>query len=366
MSEKLIQGKKVNIIIVDDTPENLDVLSGMLEKSGYNIRPVTSGKAALKSMKIFPPDLILLDINMQGMNGFELCEIIKKDENLKDIPVIFISALDEIKDKVKAFSIGGLDYITKPFHYEEVLSRVDTHLKIRNLQIELEKHNVNLGRLVQLKVKEIYESQMATIFALAKLAESRDDETGKHLERVQILCRMLSAQLAGKKKYKKVITSKFIENIYNACPLHDIGKVGIPDIILLKPGKLTMEEFEQIKKHTTIGAETLEQVYKIYPKNKFLNMGIEIARYHHEKWNGTGYPDKLEGENIPLCARIMAVADVYDAMHSKRCYKPALSHEEAFKEITDCSGTHFDPSIIEVFVEINKKLQDEWEKLKDR
>jgi putative two-component system response regulator len=365
MDEKSNESRKPNIMLIDDTPENLDVLSGMLEKRGYKIRPVTDGKSALKSMEIFPPDLIILDINMADMNGFEVCERIKNDEKLKEIPVIFISALTETDDKVKAFSVGGADYITKPFQHEEVLVRVNTHLKAHYLQIELEKHNKTLEKLVQAQLKEIYDSQMSTIFALAKLAESRDDDTGRHLERVQNLCSMLAREMSSVSRYKKIITPKFIENIFNASPLHDIGKVGISDSILLKPGRFTPEEFEKMKRHSTLGAETLEYVYKRYPKNVFLNMGIEIARHHHERWDGTGYPDKLKGEDIPLCARIMSVIDVYDAMRSKRCYKEPRSHEETVIEILRCSGTQFDPGIAEIFNEIQEQMRDEWEKLKD-
>jgi len=352
-------------MIIDDMPENLDILSGMLEEKGYKIRPVTNGKSALHSIKISQPDLILLDINMSEMNGYEVCSQLKNDEKLKEIPIIFISALNDTSDKLKAFSIGGVDYITKPFQHDEVIARIDTHIKMHYMQIELEKHNTELESLVLSQVKEIYDSQMATIFSLAKLTESRDDDTGRHLERVQIVCRTLSKNLLKKDKYEKIITTEFIDQIYNASPLHDIGKVAIPDNILLKPGKLTAEEFEIMKTHTTMGAETLEYSFKLYPKNKFLKMGIDIARHHHERWDGSGYPDKLSGENIPLCARIMSVVDVYDAMRSKRCYKEPRTHEETLNEIIKYGGTQFDPEIAMAFNDMNKEIYDIWEKMKD-
>jgi putative two-component system response regulator len=365
MSESTAPLKPANILIVDDTPENLDVLSGMLAETGYAIRPVTSGRAALKSMRLIRPDIILLDINMREMDGFELCEIIKRDKELSEIPVIFISSLNAATDKVKAFSVGGVDYITKPFHHEEVLARVNAHLKIHTLQNELATHNANLERLVQLKIQEIYDSQMATIFALAKLAESRDDATGRHLERVQNLCRTLSRRMAGADQFKHAINDRFIENIFNASPLHDVGKVGIADSILLKPGKLTPAEYEMMKKHAVIGAETLTLVQRKYSKNVFIDMGIDIARHHHERWDGFGYPDRLAGEAIPLAARILAVIDVYDAMRTKRCYKEARTHEDAVAEISGGRQSQFDPDVADAFLEIHAVIRDEWDTLNE-
>jgi len=313
-----------DILVIDDTPANLTLLAGMLKEQGYKARLVPNGKLALQAAADDPPDLILLDIMMPEMDGYEVCRRLKEDEKLKKIPVIFISALNEPMDKVKAFSVGGLDYVAKPFHFEEVQARVDTHLKLNRLQIELERHNHHLEELVQAQVKEISDSQMATIFALAKLAESRDDDTGKHLERVQVFCRTLAIRLSEVHPYNLEIDAAFIENIYCASPLHDIGKVAIQDSILLKPGKLTPEEFEIMKTHAILGAQTLEAVRTKYPKNAFIDMGIAIAACHHEKWDGSGYPKGMAGADIPVCARIMAVADVYDALRSKRQNRPVL------------------------------------------
>ena len=362
MSEQSTINKTENILIVDDTPENLDILSEMLRLRGYTVRPVTSGKQALDTAMISPPDLILLDINMPDMNGYEVCELLKLNGSLSAIPVIFISALNETLDKVKAFSVGGVDYITKPFQYEEVLARVETHLHIRNLQRELEKHNLNLEEMVKEKIKELYESQMATIQALAEISESRDDDTGKHLDRVQIYCRMLAFELSKNDNYKNVINESYIDNIYFASPLHDIGKVAIPDYILLKPGKLTPDEFEIMKTHTTLGANTLENVRKKYPANAFINMGIGIAHHHHEKWDGSGYPEGLSGEDIPLSARIMTIADVYDALRSKRIYKEPFTHKDSCDIIIKGTGTQFDPVIIETFKELQESFKLESEK----
>jgi putative two-component system response regulator len=286
---------------------------------------------------------------MPDMDGFEVCRRLKQDVRFRDIPVIFISALTETLDKVKAFGIGGVDYVTKPFQFEEVEARVETHLKLRRYQAHLEE-------LVAEQVEEISASQISTIFALSKLAESRDNETGEHLERVQIYCRILAEKLGQEEAYKRIIDGAFINDIFNASPLHDIGKVGIPDHVLLKPGKLTPAEFDIMKKHSPVGAITLEAVRDIYRKNVFINMGISIARYHHECWDGTGYPDGLKGEEIPLAARIMAIADVYDALRSNRCYKRAFSREQSREIIESGSGIKFDPVLVKAFLVLEEKF----------
>ena len=338
-----------NILIVDDTIENLQVLGEMLKGKGYKVRPAPSGKLALAAAESAPLDLILLDIMMPEMDGYEVCRRLKSNERLAKIPVIFLSALQETKDKVKAFAVGGEDYVTKPFQFEEVQARVSTHLELHRIQEEIERYNRQLEALVQAEVKEISESQMATILALAKLTESRDDETGKHIERVQAISRTLASALSKADGFGKIIDEAYIDRIYYASALHDIGKAGIPNRILLKPGHLTAKEFEEVKRHTTIGANTLEAAKHNYPNSPFINMGILIARHHHERWDGSGYPDGLKGEAIPLSARIMAVVDVYDALVSPRCYKPALSHEESCDFIFAGSGTLFEPAVVDVF-----------------
>ena len=346
-----------NILVVDDTPANLQLLAGMLKDRGYKVRPVTSGRMALRAAKRETPDLVLLDVNMPEMNGFEVCAEMKADSELRAVPIIFISALHEAADKVKAFQAGGVDYITKPFQFEEVQARVDTHLKLRELTRRLEERNTELRQTVEEQVRELLSSQMSTIFALAKLAESRDDDTGVHLERVQIYCRLLAEHLMEKGTGEEGIDRAFVTNIFHASPLHDVGKVAIPDAILLKPGKLTPEEFESMKAHAELGSRTLEAVRHKYPGNAFLNMGIQIARSHHERWDGKGYPDRLAGHDIPICARIMAIADVYDALTSKRCYKPAFSHEKSSQIIVEGAGSQFDARIVEAFIAVQGEFQ---------
>jgi len=329
----------------------------MLLTNGYRVQPSTSGALALKAARMYPPDLILLDIVMPEVNGFEVCRQLKSEVALKDIPIIFISALQNTSDKVKAFTSGGVDYVTKPFGLEEVLARVKTHLKIRELQRMVEGYNHTLTALVQSQTKEILDSRMATIFAITRLAESRDDETGSHLERVQVLCRTIAEDLAKNPLYGPLMTDPFRDNLYQASPLHDIGKVAIPDRILLKPGKLTPDETQIMQTHAQLGTNTLEEVLHFYPGNEFLKMGIDITRSHHEKWDGSGYPQGLAGTDIPLSARIMAVVDVYDALRSRRSYKLAQPHELSLTTLVGESGTHFDPVLVNVFEENQAQIE---------
>jgi putative two-component system response regulator len=345
-----------NILVVDDTPASLALLSRMLVERGYEVRPVLSGAVALTAAASNPPDLILLDINMPEMNGFEVCRRLKEDSRLRDVPVIFISALAEAEEKVKAFHRGGVDYVTKPFQIEEVEARVDTHLRLRSALADLARYNSYLERLVEEKAKQVSESQLATIFAMVKLAESRDDQTGTHIWRVREYCRALATALRDQPSLVQVLTDPFVSDLYNGAPLHDIGKVGIPDSILLKPGPHSPEESEIMKRHTLIGASTLQGVSQQYPRNSFISVGTEIARSHHERYDGSGYPQGLAGDSIPLSAQIMAIADVYDALRTPRHYKPAFDHARSVTIMTEGDGrtrpSHFAPRILSVFSEM--------------
>ncbi len=351
-------GGRGDILIVDDGPEDLRVLCELLRSEGYLTRPVSDATMALAAAAAEPPDLILLDIMMPGMDGFEVCRRLKRDARLRDIPVVFfpLSTMWPTRSRPSAWAPST----TSPSHssFLEVRMRVENHLRLRRLQVELEAKNRRLLELVGEQVREISDSQMATIFALAKLAESRDGETGKHIERVQLYCKLLSATLAEQESYTGRIEESFIENMFLASPLHDIGKVAIRDHILLKRGELTPREFEEMKMHTTLGAQTLEAVKTRYPRNEFLRVGIEIARCHHERWDGKGYPAGLDGKDIPLSARIMAVADSYDAARSRRCYKPALSHAECRQALGLRSGTYLDPDVVSAFEDVQGLFED--------
>jgi len=335
---------RARVLIVDDTPDNIHILMESL-KDTYAISAATNGERALAAAQTLAPDIILLDVMMPGIDGYEVCRRLHDDVRTRSIPVIFITALNEEQDEARGLDLGAVDFITKPFRPGLVKARVRNH-------IELKRHRDELEVLVREQVEEIADSHIATIFAMSKLAESRDDDTGKHLERTQIYCRLLAAKLGENATYKNLIDDAYIETIFHASPLHDIGKVAVPDAVLCKPGKLTDDEFVIMKRHTIKGAETLFLVAKRYPSNAFLNMGLDIARWHHEKWNGLGYPDGLAGEKIPLCARIMAVADVYDALTSKRCYKEPMPHEQAVGIIRKDAGSHFDPAVAGAFEQI--------------
>jgi len=348
----------MKILVVDDNETNLKILKLILEKDGYEIHTTQSPECVVERMDVFFPDIILMDINMPKKSGYELCRDIKFLDNLKHIPIIFISALTDSEDIVKGFHMGAVDYITKPFKSEEVRARVSTHLEIKRLQEELKDHNAKLEIRVAEQVKLITRTQMETIFSLAKLAQSRDDDTGKHLERVQNYCELLAIELQKNSIYTDQISETFINNIKQASPLHDIGKVGISDTILLKPGKLTDEEFAIMKTHTTIGFETLKEVNAKFGENAFIEMGMVIARSHHERFAGGGYPDNIKGQEIALAARIMSIADVYDALRSKRTYKDAFSQEKTVSIILEGSGTQFDSVIVNAFERIADKFNE--------
>lgn len=350
------------IMVVDDIAANLQLLEELLSRKGYRVSSFPRGKMALLSAQQEAPDLILLDITMPEMDGFEVCSHLKKDEKLKDIPVIFISALDDTDNKVKALSYGGVDYVTKPFQGEEVFARVETHLKLSKAQKELEKYNKQLEQLVHEKVREVTDSQMATLVALSSLAEYRDETTGAHIQRTRDYCRLLATHLAQKSPYAEQIDEAFVRNIYHAAPLHDIGKVGIPDNILLKPGALTHEEYEIMKKHVDLGVLTLKKVFEQYPKNSFVNTGLMLTKHHHEKWNGQGYPEGLKGLDIPLEARIMALSDVYDALRARRPYKKGFLQSDTVEIIREESGEAFDPVLVEAFLELQDEFNEIFEK----
>jgi putative two-component system response regulator len=356
------------ILAVDDMPANLRILAKTLQLKGYEVLTAEDGAQALRIARSEVPALVLLDINMPGMDGYQVCAEFKKEPKLAAVPVIFISANEDTEDKVKAFEAGGADYITKPFQAAEVTARVSAHMLNHRLQMELDKHVRGLELLVKAQVKEIADSQAATIVALAKLSEYRDEDTGDHILRIQHYCKALAEELVKEGVFAE-IDSVFIEDIFRASPLHDIGKVGIPDSILLKPGRLTPEEFQIMKNHTVIGAETLVAVNQRYPGNSFVRMGMEIARSHHEFWDGGGYPDNLSGEAIPLSARILTLADQFDALRNKRPYKPAFDAEKTFKILTEgddrSKPTHLDPRILSAFKNIAPRFNEIFEELKE-
>jgi putative two-component system response regulator len=358
------EDKPFSLLVVDDNEMNRDLLLRRLGNSGFQLSSASNGEEALQALRQKPFDLVLLDIMMPVLDGYETLKQMQQDAGLRRVPVIMITALDDVDSAVRCIEMGAVDYITKPFNPVLLKARVDASLERKRLSDQEERYrkqiehsNEDLSEEVRRKMREISQSQLAAIFAMSKLAESRDPETGEHLERMREYCKVISEQLSRMPKFRPIIDREFVDNIYAASPLHDIGKVGIDDNVLLKPGKLTDEEWVLMKKHPIIGAETLREVDRQHPGNAFIRTGIDIAEGHHEKWDGSGYPYGLQGEAIPLVARILALGDVYDALTSKRCYKDAFSHEKSRSIIVQGKGSHFDPDVVLAFLEMEDEFQ---------
>ncbi len=358
-----LDSRPANIIVIDDTPENLRLLVRGLGGAGCRVRAAISGEVGLRMAHAELPDLVLLDINMPGMDGFEVCRLMQEDPYLMWVPILFISATHDVEPKLRALSAGGRDFVTKPFSMHEVIARVRTHVRLGRFESMLSGLSARLEEKVAAQVQEIADSQDATILALAKLAESRDDDTGMHVERMAEMSRVLARPLVRSRRgvdIGKLGDAAYVEALGRAATLHDIGKVGIPDNVLLKPGRLTAAEFTVMKTHTTIGASTIDAVLQRYPRNAMAGLGEAIANSHHEKWDGTGYPRGLAGEAIPFSARVVAVADVYDALRSRRPYKEPFSRTEAATIIREGRGRHFDPAIVDAFEQLEGQLNDIW------
>ena len=332
------------VLVVDDTETNIDILVETLGDA-FDVSVAMDGEGALESVASEPPDLILLDIMMPGMDGYEVCSRLKEDPATRDIPVIFVTAMGDAQDEEKGLALGAVDYITKPIQPALVKARV------RN-QLELKRHRDHLEELVRERTLQLELTQEATIESLAALAEYRDPETGGHIKRTQNYVRMLAGQLKSHPRFEAFLTDETIEVLYRSAPLHDIGKVGIQDHILLKPGKLTDEEFQEMKNHTRYGRDALRAASNRLGSDSFLRLAEEIAYTHQEKWDGSGYPRGLAGEDIPISGRLMALADVYDALISKRVYKPPFPHAKAVAIITEGRGRHFDPDVVDAFLAV--------------
>ena len=339
------------VLLVDDNTTNLQILRETLDGLGYKLLIAKNGRTALSITRKAQPDLILLDIMMPDMDGYEVCKKLKEDENTENIPVIFVTAMTGEEDEAKGFALGAVDYITKPINPDLVRARVRNHLELKRYQDRLED-------LVKKRTRKLALTQTIMIEGLATLAECRDPETGGHIKRTQNYVKALALHLNKKPKYEASLNEEVIDMLYQSAPLHDMGKVGVKDNILLKAGKLTNEEFEEMKKHTVIGRDTLMMIEQKLGKSTFLQCAREIAYTHQEKWDGSGYPQGLKGEQIPLSGRLMALADVYDALISKRVYKPPFSHEEAVLIIQKGSGNHFDPEVVDAFMSIEDTFRN--------
>jgi putative two-component system response regulator len=315
------------VLIADDDETTRTIMETLVSKLGYEIVSAEDGEKAAALWQTHRPSVVITDWNMPGMNGLELCRHIRKNEGNSYTYVLMVTSRRSNDDMLQGMEAGVDDYIVKPVARYEILIRLKASERIFSLQ----------GR-------------DTVIFVLAKLAEAKDTDTGFHLERIRQYCHAIATSLHQMKVAPEHIDHAFIQDIFLTSPLHDIGKVGIPDHILLKPDRLDDAEFNIMKRHTVIGTDTLESAYQINPRATYLRMAADIARSHHEKWDGSGYPDGLKGDAIPLAARILAVADVYDALVSKRAYKDAFSHNTARAILLEGRGSHFDPAVVDAFL----------------
>ncbi|MFO1380382.1 MAG: two-component system response regulator [Chitinivorax sp.] len=349
---------QATVLIVDDVPENLAMLGELLRDAHYQVRVANSGRAALRFAAQQPrPDLILLDVMMPEMDGYQVLLALRDDPATRDIPVVFLTALDDSRDEQRGLELGAADYISKPIQPSVVLARVRTQLEAKQARDLLRGQNAFLEAEVARRMAENDLIQAVSIRALAHLAEIRDPETGNHILRTQGYVELLARRLQQHPRFSATLSERYITLLARSAPLHDLGKVGIPDAILLKPGKLDADEWEIMQTHAMLGATAIEQAECDIDKPvAFLRLAKEIARWHHERWDGCGYPDGLQGEAIPLAARLMALADVFDALISRRVYKPPMSLEQARGIIAAGRGTHFDPDVTDAFLDAFEQI----------
>ena len=332
---------QMRVLVVDDIETNVDILVEALGDD-YRVSVAMDGESALEIIEEEPPDIILMDIMMPGIDGYEVCERLKSKTATRDIPVVFLTALSEEENEAKGLALGAVDYIIKPFRAALVKARVKIHL-------ELKQHKDHLENLVAKRTREVLMTQEISMESIGTLAEFRDPETGGHIKRTQHYIKALATHLKARPKFNDILDEETIDRIYKCAPLHDIGKVAIPDAILKKPEELTKEEFEEMKTHTIHGYEVLLPGKTRLDTGAYLKCAGAIALTHHEKWDGSGYPRGLSGENIPVEGRLMAIADVYDALVSRRVYKPPYPHSQAVAIILEGRRTHFDPEMVDVF-----------------
>lgn len=345
------------IIMVDDSPTNLAMAKKTLNVQ-YDVITISSCVELMKILEIVSPDLILLDIEMPDMSGFDVIKAIKNKRETAGIPVIFLTSRSDKKSELKGLSLGAVDYIIKPFSPPLLRKRVELHLLIESQKKELKNYNENLQKMVEEKTQTVMELQNAILHTLAELVEYRDDVTGKHIDRMEQYLELMTASMADSEQYQNDVRSWDLSLLYQSAQLHDVGKIAIRDDILLKPGKLTPEEFDVMKTHTTFGMKVFQKIERLTKENSFLLYAKTIAGSHHERWDGSGYPNGIKGEDIPLQARLIAIVDVYDALTNERPYKRAFSHEEAVKIIKEGEGSHFDPKLVEIFLENEQKFKE--------
>jgi putative two-component system response regulator len=346
-----MMNKKKQILAIDDEAIYGDILVEILSQD-YDIQVASGGENALHLLgEGYHPDLILLDIVMPEMDGFQVCRSIKARETLADIPIIFLTIKSSPESEANGLKLGAVDYISKPISAPIVKARVETHLRLSEYTHSLEKR-------IRERTQELNHTQDVAIYCMSSLAETRDHETGNHILRTQHYVKALAEYLSKQQKYQDELTDEVIDLIFRSAPLHDIGKVGVPDHILMNPGKLEGEDWKIMQGHVDYGYEAIVRAEEKLGKTTFLHHAKDIVYTHHEKWDGSGYPRGIHGEEIPISGRMMAIADVYDALISERVYKPAFPHEKAVEYITQQRGKHFDPELVDVFIELEQQFRD--------
>ena len=350
--------EKATVLVVDDTPNDLSLIANLL-RDDYRVQVARNGESCISIAGADKaPDLILLDIMMPELDGYEVCMRLKANPATRSIPVIFLTGKTSVEDEQKGFELGAVDYITKPVSPAIVRARVATHLALKTRADFLLSKNDFLEEEIDKRDRAMTAIQDVTILAMASMAETRDSETGNHIRRTQHYVQALAEKLKANPRFSAFLTEGNINTLFKSAPLHDIGKVGIPDRILLKPGAFTPQEFEIMKTHTTLGWDAINNAeLMLGTKAEFLTMAKDIALSHQEKWDGSGYPQGLKGDAIPVSARLMAVADVYDALISRRVYKEGMPHEAAVAIIQQGKGQHFDPDMVDAFTGIHEEFR---------
>jgi putative two-component system response regulator len=356
-----LPARMATILVVDDTPANLGLMASLLH-TDYRVKLANSGERALEIARQEAPDLVLLDVMMPGMDGYEVCRRLRQEPTTSQVPIIFVTAMNQPEDEARGLACGAVDFIHKPISPPIVRARVHTHLQLKAWQDHLRNRGDDLEAELRRRLDEVERLRDTTMFVMISLAEFRDEDTGNHVKRTQEYVRVLAQHLASQPDTPAALRldPTSIDLLAKSAPLHDIGKVAIPDHILLKPGPLTPQEFTEMKQHTLHGWEMLRRAAQRLGGNDdqgFLYFAMQIARHHHERWDGSGYPDGLAGEAIPLAARLMAVADVYDALISRRPYKEPQSHEMAVEHLVAASGCHFDPRLVDAMLAVQTQFR---------
>ena len=346
------------VLIVDDNKTNLVSAKNALAEE-YKVTAVTSGEQALKFLDKIIPDLVLLDINMPEMDGFQVLEEVQRMERFSHVPVIFLTADNDPETETRCFATGAVDFVAKPFIPDVLMSRVKKTLELEIYRANLEHMVEEQTRIITARTRRISQIQEQVIMGMATLIETRDNSTGKHVKNTMTYVKMIASELKARNIYSDILTEDYIMNVYKAAPLHDVGKIKISDAILRKPGRLTEEEYNAMKLHTVYGREIINEIIGGVEDPAYVKIAEDIAMYHHERWDGTGYPIGLKGEDIPLCARIMALADVFDALYEERCYKePIRPVYKIMQTLKEGRGTQFDPLITDVFTSLEQEIKD--------